>query len=73
MIRNFFAADYLLAANRFMTEQMYETAHLLHNIYHGEIIEEGYPRIDHQFTDFSGVASRTITLSRQISSRVPSG
>ena len=48
-------------------------AHLLRNIYHGEIIEEGYPRIDHQSTDSSGVASRTITLSRQISSRVPSG
>lgn len=62
VIRNFLAADYLLAANRFMTEQMYETAHLLRNIYHGEIIEEGYPRIDHQFTDSSGVASITQRL-----------
>ncbi|TFD21822.1 glycosyltransferase [Cryobacterium sp. TMS1-13-1] len=55
VIRNFLAADYLLAANRFMTEQMYERAHLLHNIYRGQIIEEGYPRIDYQFADSRGV------------------
>ena len=53
VIRNFLAADYLLAANRFMTEQMYESAHLLKNIYRGTIIEAGYPRIDHQFLDAS--------------------
>ncbi|TFD73144.1 glycosyltransferase [Cryobacterium gelidum] len=62
VIRNFLSADYLLAANRFMTEQMYENAHLLRNIYRGDIIEEGYPRIDHQFTDSSGVASITHRL-----------
>lgn len=62
VIRNFLAADYLLAANRFMTEQMYESAHLLRNIYRGEIIEEGYPRIDRQFLDSSGVASMIETL-----------
>lgn len=62
VIRNFLAADYLLAANRFMTEQMYESAHLLRNIYRGEIIEEGYPRIDRQFLDSRGVASMIETL-----------
>jgi CDP-glycerol glycerophosphotransferase (TagB/SpsB family)/glycosyltransferase involved in cell wall biosynthesis len=49
VIRNFLNADYLLAANPFMAEQMYENAHLLKNIYRGRIIEEGYPRIDRQF------------------------
>jgi CDP-glycerol glycerophosphotransferase (TagB/SpsB family)/glycosyltransferase involved in cell wall biosynthesis len=48
VIRNFLNADYLLAANRFMTEQMYERAHLLRDIYRGRIIETGYPRIDRQ-------------------------
>ncbi|MEO6200538.1 MAG: glycosyltransferase, partial [Cryobacterium sp.] len=57
VIRNFLSADYLLAANRFMVEQMYEKAHLLRNIYGGEIVEEGYPRIDAQFADAAGVQS----------------
>jgi CDP-glycerol glycerophosphotransferase (TagB/SpsB family)/glycosyltransferase involved in cell wall biosynthesis len=48
VIRNFLNADYLLAANEFMLDQMYEKAHLLTNIYRGQIIEEGYPRIDRQ-------------------------
>ncbi|MCY7404719.1 MAG: CDP-glycerol glycerophosphotransferase family protein [Cryobacterium sp.] len=62
VVRNFLLADYLLAANRFMTEQMYETGHRLHNIYRGHIIEEGYPRIDRQFVDSSGVAAITERL-----------
>jgi CDP-glycerol glycerophosphotransferase len=53
VIRNFLAADYLLAANHFMIDQMYEKAHLLKNIYRGTFIETGYPRIDHQFLDAS--------------------
>jgi CDP-glycerol glycerophosphotransferase len=56
-IRNFLAADYLLAANHFMTEQMYENAHKLRGIYRGLIVEEGYPRIDRQFVDAGDVAS----------------
>jgi CDP-glycerol glycerophosphotransferase len=48
VIRNFLLADYLVAANHFMVDQMYERAHLLANIYRGQIIEEGYPRIDRQ-------------------------
>lgn len=51
VIRNFLGADYLLAANEFMREQMYESAHLLRHIYRGRIIIEGYPRIDRQFVD----------------------
>ncbi|WP_405375616.1 MULTISPECIES: CDP-glycerol glycerophosphotransferase family protein [unclassified Microbacterium] len=47
-LRNLLAADYLLSANRFMTEVMYEGAYQLSNVYRGTIIEEGYPRIDRQ-------------------------
>jgi len=47
-LRNLLAADYLLAANPFMTEVMYESAYQLRNVYRGAIIEEGYPRIDRQ-------------------------
>lgn len=47
-LRNLLSADYLLAANPFMTRVMYEDAYRLRNIYQGQIIEEGYPRIDRQ-------------------------
>ena len=47
-LRNLLSADYLLAANPFMTEVMYEGAYQLRNVYRGTIIEEGYPRIDRQ-------------------------
>jgi CDP-glycerol glycerophosphotransferase len=53
-IRNFLSADYLLAANSFMTEQMYGTAYKLTGIFRGTIIEEGYPRIDRQVLDDAG-------------------
>jgi CDP-glycerol glycerophosphotransferase (TagB/SpsB family)/glycosyltransferase involved in cell wall biosynthesis len=48
-LRNFLAADYLLAANPFMAEGMYEHAYRLHNVYMGRIVTEGYPRIDRQY------------------------
>ena len=48
-LRNFVSADFLLSQNPFMTQQMYETAYKLRGIFHGQIIEEGYPRVDHQF------------------------
>ncbi|MFJ6679141.1 CDP-glycerol glycerophosphotransferase family protein [Microbacterium sp. NPDC091382] len=48
-LRNLLNADYLLAANPFMAETMYEDAYQLRNIYRGAIIEEGYPRIDRQW------------------------
>jgi CDP-glycerol glycerophosphotransferase (TagB/SpsB family)/glycosyltransferase involved in cell wall biosynthesis len=47
-LRNFVNADFLLSANPFMTETMYESAYKLNNVYRGTIIEEGYPRIDRQ-------------------------
>lgn len=49
VLRNFLNADFLLAANPFMAEVMYEQAYKLTNIFEGEIIEEGYPRIDRQW------------------------
>lgn len=47
-MRNLLSADYVLAANPFMAETMYENAYRLRNVYPGRIIEEGYPRIDRQ-------------------------
>lgn len=63
IIRNFVAADYLLAANSFMTDQMYETAYKLRGIYRGQVIEEGYPRIDRQFLDADAIAAGRARLS----------
>lgn len=57
VIRNLLSADFLLSASPFMTEHLYEKAHLLGQIYRGRIIEEGYPRIDHQFMDATAVAA----------------
>lgn len=56
-LRNFLMADYLLAANPFMAETMYEDAYRLANIYQGRLIEEGYPRIDRQRLSDDEVAS----------------
>ncbi|HWU46463.1 MAG TPA: glycosyltransferase [Humibacter sp.] len=56
-LRNFVAADFLLAANDFMTTTMYESAYRLAGIYRGRIIQEGYPRIDRQLLDASGAAA----------------
>jgi CDP-glycerol glycerophosphotransferase len=50
-LRNFVAADYLLSQNTFMTQQMYEKAYKLRGIFDGLVVEEGYPRVDHQFLD----------------------
>ena len=50
-LRNLLSADYLLAANPFMAETMYEDAYRLRNVYQGRIVEEGYPRIDRQRLD----------------------
>ncbi|MCB1274506.1 MAG: CDP-glycerol glycerophosphotransferase family protein [Leucobacter sp.] len=56
-LRNFLMADYLLAANPFMSERMYEQAYRLHNVYGGRIIEEGYPRLDRQFASSTSSAA----------------
>jgi CDP-glycerol glycerophosphotransferase (TagB/SpsB family)/glycosyltransferase involved in cell wall biosynthesis len=63
-LRNFFAADYLLAANEFMAETMYEHAYRLDNVYTGRIITEGYPRIDRQRLDVSAMGRVRTALER---------
>lgn len=70
IIRNFVAADYLLAANPFMADQMYETAYKLKNIYRGTIVEEGYPRIDRQRLDDAELAQ---VRARLVESGIPLG
>lgn len=57
VVRNFVMADYLLSQSRFMTEQMYESAYRLENIYQGAVIEEGYPRTDRQRLTSAGRAA----------------
>lgn len=57
VIRNFLLADFLLAGNRFTIDQMYESAHLLREIYTGRYVETGYPRIDRQFLDAAATAA----------------
>ena len=50
-LRNFLSADYLLSQNPFMTQTMYADAYKLRGAFRGQIIEEGYPRVDRQFLD----------------------
>lgn len=45
VIRNFLSADYLLSPNQHTTNIFLES-YKLKGVYHGEIIQEGYPRID---------------------------
>lgn len=47
-VRNFLAADYLIAPNHFMTE-IYENAFKMKTIYPGKILEIGQPRNDSYF------------------------
>ena len=62
VIRNFLSADFLLSTSPFMTEHLYEKAHLLGQIYRGRVIEEGYPRVDRQLLDATGVAATRARL-----------
>ena len=57
VVRNFVMADYLVSQSPFMTEQMYESAYRLDNIYQGTVIEEGYPRVDRQRLTPAGKAA----------------
>jgi CDP-glycerol glycerophosphotransferase (TagB/SpsB family)/glycosyltransferase involved in cell wall biosynthesis len=70
IIRNFVQTDYLLSANPFMSEQMYETAYKLRGVYRGTLVEEGYPRIDRQFLDEAG---RTDVRRRLVEAGIPLG
>lgn len=49
VMRNFCQADFLISPNPFTTQNMYRNAYRLDGIFQGQIIEQGYPRIDHQF------------------------
>lgn len=57
--RNFLMADYILSANRFMTDIMYKRAYMLDGLFQGKILELGYPRIDTVLT-----AGKTVTYKR---------
>lgn len=46
--RNFLHSDYILSPNQFTSEKLIDS-HDLAGIYNGEIIEEGYPRMDLTF------------------------
>ncbi|GAA2066663.1 glycosyltransferase [Leifsonia soli] len=70
IVRNFVQADYLLSANPFMSEQMYETGYKLTGVYRGTLVEEGYPRIDRQFLDDAG---RETVRQRLIAAGIPVG
>lgn len=65
-LRNLLSADYLLAANPFMAETMYEDAYQLRNVYRGAIIEEGYPRIDRQWMTDAERAERITELGAHL-------
>lgn len=45
VLRNFLSTDYILSPNQFTTNIFYNSFKLK-NLYNGEILEEGYPRID---------------------------
>ncbi|WP_191270340.1 CDP-glycerol glycerophosphotransferase family protein [Neobacillus kokaensis] len=45
VVRNFLSADYLLSPNEHTTD-MFLDSYKLRGIYNGEILQEGYPRID---------------------------
>ncbi|MBC7517347.1 MAG: CDP-glycerol glycerophosphotransferase family protein [Microbacteriaceae bacterium] len=63
ILRNFVAADYLLAANSFMTDTMYASAYKLRGIFRGVVVEEGYPRIDRQFLESGEAADARARLT----------
>ncbi|QAW01922.1 glycosyltransferase [Bacillus subtilis] len=46
--RNFLHSDYILSPNKFTSEKLIDS-HDLEGLYNGEIIEEGYPRMDLTF------------------------
>src|SRR5690606_990817 len=45
VVRNFLSTDYILSPNTFTTE-IFNSAFKLENLYEGQILEDGYPRID---------------------------
>jgi CDP-glycerol glycerophosphotransferase len=63
--RNFLNADYLLSANRFMTDVMYRGAYRMQGIYRGAVIEEGHPRTDRQVEALADPASVLTALEER--------
>ncbi|HEY7007882.1 MAG TPA: CDP-glycerol glycerophosphotransferase family protein, partial [Jatrophihabitantaceae bacterium] len=57
VVRNFLAADYLLAPNE-DTAEMYLSAYRMRNVFRGAIVDEGSPRVDRQFADQAAIRSR---------------
>ncbi len=67
IVRNFVSADFLLSANDFMTETIYESAYKLRGIYRGRVVQEGWPRVDRQFmTEQQRTALRQELVSRGV-------
>ncbi|MGZ2224982.1 CDP-glycerol glycerophosphotransferase family protein [Glutamicibacter nicotianae] len=48
VIRNLMAADYILASNNFMAEDIWKKSFKLNGLFRGKILETGSPRIDSQ-------------------------
>lgn len=48
-LKNMMASDYLLSQNDHMSQVMYRHAFGLEDLFKGTVIEDGYPRTDHQF------------------------
>ena len=44
--RNYLMADYLVSANRFMTDVMYRRSYKADGLFEGKVLETGYPRSD---------------------------
>lgn len=44
--RNYLTADYLVSANRFMTDVMYRRSYKIDGLFEGKVLETGYPRSD---------------------------
>ncbi|WP_144554149.1 CDP-glycerol glycerophosphotransferase family protein [Bacillus sp. X1(2014)] len=60
VVRNFLSADYLLSPNDHTTN-MFLDSYKLNGVYNGEIIQEGYPRIDLTYHTDSEVFKSLLT------------
>lgn len=63
-LKNMMASDYLLSQNTHMSQVMYRQAFGLENLFTGTIIEDGYPRTDHQFLSEEERIEKAASLKR---------
>lgn len=70
IIRNFVQSDYFVSPNSFTTETMFKDAYKMNHFFNGQIVEQGYPRIDAQFASEehksqikSALANQRVTIS----------